>query len=131
MRRTRFAKGFQRGRKVGKNKLEQAYDAVLAGQKLAGLIQDYWFEPCSLKLAEGTRYTPDFMVVMPDMEVRFIEVKAGMAVKKDGVATGETKAISEDASRVKIKVAANKFPFRFVVAYHRKGEWFWDEIGGE
>lgn len=128
MRRTRFAKGFQRGRKVGKNKLEEAFDAVLAGQKLAGIIADYWFEPCSLKLAEGTRYTPDFMVLMPDMEIRFYEVKAGMAVKRDGVATGETKAMSEDASRVKIKVAAAKLPFRFTVAYCRKGQWFYDEV---
>lgn len=128
MRRTRFAKGFQRGRKIGMNKLEQAYDGILAGRKLVGEIADYWYEGLTLKLAEGTRYTPDFLVLMPDGELQCHEVKAGMAVKVDGVATGETKAMSEDASRIKIKIAAEKFPFRFIVAYCRKGQWFYDEI---
>lgn len=128
MRRTRFAKGFQRGRKIGMNKLEQAYDALLAGRKLVGEIADYWYEGITLKLAEGTRYTPDFLVLMPDGELQFHEVKAGMAVKVDGVATGETKAMSEDASRIKIKIAAERFPFRFIMAYCRKGQWFYDEI---
>ena len=128
MRRTRFAKGFQRGRKVGQNKLEQAYDAILAGRKLVGEIEDYWYEGITLKLAEGTRYTPDFIVMMPDGELQAHEVKAGMAVKRDGVATGETVPMSEDASRIKIKIAAERFPLRFVVAYCRKKEWFFDEI---
>lgn len=129
MRRTRFAKGFQVGRKVGMNKLEEAYAGLLAGRKLAGEIEDYWFESITLKLADGVRYTPDFLVMMPDGELQLHEVKAGMAVKKDGVATGETKAMSEDASRVKIRVAAAKFPFRFILAYARKGQWFFDEVG--
>lgn len=48
--------------------------------------------------------------------------------KRDGVATGETKPMSEDASRIKVKIAAERFPFRFIVAYCRKKEWFFDEI---
>ncbi len=129
MRRTRFAKGFQKGRKVGKNKLEEQYEGILSGRKLVGEILDYKFESITLKLADGVRYTPDFMVLMPDMEIQMHEVKAGMAVKRDGVATGETKAMSEDASRIKIKIAAKEFPFRFILAYCRKGQWFYDEVG--
>jgi len=129
MRRTRFAKGFQRGRKVGMNKLEEAYAGILSGRKLVGEILDYKFESMTRKLADDGRYAPDFMVLMPDMEIQLHEVKAGMAVKRDGVATGETKAMSEDASRIKIKIAAKEFPFRFILAYCRKGQWFYDEVG--
>lgn len=129
MRRTRFAKAFHKGHKTGMNKTEQAYAGVLADRKLIGEIVDYEYEAISLTLAKGVRYIPDFLVEMPDGELQCHEVKAGREKKVDGVKTGETVPMSEDASRIKIRMAAQQFPFRFILAYCRKGQWFYDEVG--
>ena len=128
MRRTRFAKAFHKGHKKGQSKLEQAYEGLLAGRKLGGEIADYKYEPISLKLAEGVRYIPDFMVEMPDGEIQLHEVKAGREKKVEGVRTGETVPLTEDASRIKIRMAAKEFAFRFVLAYFRKGTWYFEEV---
>ena len=45
-----------------RSKLESAYAAQLEGEKRAGLILDYWYEPFSFKLCSGKRYRPDFLV---------------------------------------------------------------------
>lgn len=79
------------------NKSEQAYAAHLAAKQAAGLIQWFEFEAVKLRLADNTFYTPDFAVMAADgvMELH------------------ETKGFWEDDARVKIKVAASLFPFRF------------------
>lgn len=79
------------------NKSEQAYAAHLTAKQAAGLIQWFEFEAVKLRLADNTFYTPDFAVVAADgvMEMH------------------ETKGFWEDDARVKIKVAASLFPFRF------------------
>jgi hypothetical protein len=128
---TRFAKGFQRGKKVGKNKLEQEYEGILALRVRMQEIQEFAYEAITLKIADDTRYTPDFFVVANDDVMECHEVKAGMLkkIEKDGVLVRtEVVPMSEDASRVKIRVAAEKFPFRFVLAYKYKGEWHRKEI---
>lgn len=125
MRRTRFGKGFQKGRKVGMNKLEIAYAHVLEDAVRSGDVQMYAFEAMSLKLAEGTRYTPDFMVMLHDDTIEFHEVKAGRMDKSKEVVV----PMSEDASKVKIKVAAEKFPFRFFLKFSHKGSWYSKEVG--
>ena len=62
--------------KVGeRNKTEARYEAWLEVQKRAGNILRYDFEAVTLKLADNTRYTPDFMVMKPDGEIEFHEVK--------------------------------------------------------
>lgn len=124
MRRTRFGKAFQKGRKVGMNKTEQAYAVALEGKLRRGEIEMYAFESVSLKLAEGTRYTPDFMVQMADNTIEFHEVKAGRLDKK----TQAVVPLSEDASKIKLKVAADKFPFRFVITFLHRGEWYSKEV---
>jgi hypothetical protein len=66
-----------------------------------------------------------------DDTISMIEVKAGMLKKvKKGVEIVRTEIVhmSEDASRIKIKVAAERFPFRFILAYKYKGEWHRKEI---
>lgn len=85
--------------KAGKmNKTEAAYAALLESHKQAGEIQWYAFEGMTFKLADNTRYTPDFAVLRSDglMEIH------------------EVKGFWRDDGRVKIKVAAELFPFRFL-----------------
>src|ERR1700749_636830 len=96
----RFVVGRSRPRHIPgqMNKLEQAYGEHLTLEKIAGNVIEYWFEGVKFKLADNTFYTPDFLVQLSSGE---LEVH-------------ETKGFWEEDARVKIKVAADKFPFRFV-----------------
>lgn len=89
------------------NKLESSYAAELEVMKRAGVILSYEYETISLRLANRTTYTPDFLVVYPDrMELH------------------ECKGFWRDDARVKWKVAADKFPwFRFVAVQRKGKEW--------
>ena len=89
------------------NKTEAAYAAYLDGLKKDCLIADYRFEAVKLRLADKTFYTPDFMVLMPDFSFEMHEVKG----------------FWEDDARVKIKVAAAQFPFKFVAIRKTKNGW--------
>lgn len=89
------------------NKLEAAYAARLESLKLAGEIADYRFECIKLRLADRTFYTPDFMVLRADGEFEMHEVKG----------------FWEDDARVKIKVAASIYPFKFIAVRKQKGAW--------
>ena len=80
------------------NSTEKAYAAHLDDRKLAGEVLAYWFEGVKFKLADKTFYTPDFLVMLADNTLEVHEVKG----------------FWEDDARVKIKVAANMFPFKFV-----------------
>jgi hypothetical protein len=83
---------------VGKmNKTEDRYAAHLAQLRMAGEIFWYGFEAVKLRLADSTFYTPDFAVMAKDGVLEMHEVKGHW----------------QDDARVKIKVAAEKFPFRF------------------
>ena len=90
------ARGRTNGRKTGMNRTEAEHGAGLAARKQVGLIREYSFERVTLKLADDTRYTPEFMVMMPDGLSEFHEVKGGAGF--------------EDDALVKIKVAAEMFP---------------------
>lgn len=89
------------------NKTEAAYAAYLDGLKKDGLIADYRFEAVKLRLADKTFYTPDFVVLAPDGVLEMHEVKG----------------FWEEDARVKIKVAAAQFPFRFVAVKKTKNNW--------
>lgn len=81
------------------NGLEKRYAAYLDIQKITGEILDWKFEPLKLKLAPATFYNPDFGVQLSDGWIEF----------------HETKGFWEDDARVKVKVAAEMFPwFSFV-----------------
>lgn len=84
----------------GLNKLEQEYYAHLLRLKANGEIADCMPQPLKLNLAPGLActYTPDFLVIRTDGVLEF----------------HETKGYWQDDARVKIKVAAAKFPFIFV-----------------
>lgn len=81
------------------NKTESEYANFLKSQVIAGSIQSYIFEGYTLKLANDTRYTPDFMVLTNDGVMQFHEVKGYWT----------------DDAKVKVKVAAEKFPHQFII----------------
>ena len=97
------------------NKTEQAYANRLELLKREGLIREWRFESLKLRLADKTFYSPDFMVVDAD---GFIEVH-------------EVKGFWEDDARVKVKVAAEQYPFKFLAVKKvskAKGEWEFEEF---
>ncbi|MNL43600.1 hypothetical protein D3C87_1661210 [compost metagenome] len=90
-----------------RNKTEARYEQDLELRKRAGEILWYGFEVMTFKLADGCRLTPDFMVLTAAFELEAHDCKGSRAV------------FSEDA-RVKMKVAAEHFPVRFIAVYPRK-----------
>ena len=90
-----------------KNKTETAYGHHLQLLLTAGEILWYRFEGIKLRLADKTFYTADYNVMRADGLLEMHEVK--------GVWT--------DDARVKIKVAADQYPFRFIAVKKSKGGW--------
>ena len=93
-------KHFALGRlKTGEmNKTEERYAAYLTQLQQKGLILWHKFEAVKLRLADNTFYSPDFAVLSA---AGFMEMH-------------EVKGYWMDDARVKIKVAAALFPFKFV-----------------
>ena len=106
-------------RKPGEmNKLEAKMADELRAKQLAGEIEWFAFEAITIKLADRTRYTPDFLVMLCDGQLECWEVKGHW----------------EDDARVKIKVAASLFPFVFRAFKPRTkkdgGGWSVETFGG-
>lgn len=80
------------------NKTEAAYERDLRDAMMIGDVLWYRFEGIKLRLADNTFYTPDFAVMVATGEIELHEVKGFWA----------------DDARVKIKVAADQYPFRFI-----------------
>lgn len=85
-------------KKTGMNGLETWYAEQLQADLLTGKILYWAYEPLKFKLADGAWYTPDFLVMHPMGEIQLVE----------------TKGHWEEAARVRIKVAAQIYPFEFV-----------------
>jgi len=100
-----------------RNKTEAAYERML---ELSGEVAWYRFEGVKLRLADNTFYTADFAVMLADGQLEMHEVKGA-------------RAIFADDAKVKIKVAAEMYPFRFIAAFpvskSRGGGWEFDEYG--
>ena len=79
------------------NATETEYCKYLEVKKSIGAIKWYRFEGVKLRLADNTFYTPDFAVMDIDGVMECHEVKG----------------FWQDDARVKIKVAADMYPFRF------------------
>lgn len=95
------------------NKLEAAYAESLQLRKLAGALRDYRYEPFKLRLADKTYYSVDFLVIAADDSMELHEVKGRW----------------EDDARVKIKVAAEQFPwFRFLAIQRVNKAWQIEKI---
>lgn len=96
------------------NKTEQAYGDALEMRRHAGEVLWYRFEGLKLRLADNTFYTPDYAVMLASGQIECHEVKG-------------SPGIFTDDAKVKVKVAAEMYPFAFVVAYpiakNRGGGW--------
>ncbi|TYK72126.1 DUF1064 domain-containing protein [Comamonas sp. Z1] len=91
-----YAKGRMKAGEM--NGTEQAYHDHLTQRQHAGEIAWFKFEGMTFKLADDTRYTPDFMVMLADGQLQAHEVKGYWT----------------DDARVKTKVAASLFPIEFI-----------------
>jgi hypothetical protein len=93
------------------NKLEADFEQWFLMGKPHG------FEQIKLRLADKTYYTPDFWVLGDDDVLEFHETKGGPWM---------------DDARVKIKVAAERYPqFRFRAWRYVKGVWHTEPFGPE
>lgn len=94
------------------NRTEAEYAGMLEARKAKGEILWWVFEGMTLKLADNTRYTPDFVVMVSDGALEIHEIKGGF-IREDGW--------------LKLKVAAGMFPFRFFLCQKRAkktgGDW--------
>ena len=80
------------------NRTEAAYAEYLEALKAAGEVLWVKFEGLKLRLADSTFYTPDFAVMRANGQIECHEVKG----------------FWQDDARVKIKIAADMYPFRFL-----------------
>lgn len=94
--------------------LEADYASHLELRLKAGDIREWRYEPFKLRLADGTYYTPDFVVVNVSGFIDVIEAKGFM----------------REAARVRLRVAADQFRwFKFSVVRRERGQWTHEEIG--
>lgn len=80
------------------NKTEAAYASHLEALRASGEVAWYRFEGLKLRLADNTFYSPDFAVMLADGSLECHEVKG----------------FWQDDARVKIKVASDQYPMRFI-----------------
>ena len=99
----------------GMNKLEARFaQEALEPARIAGLVMEYAYEDTRLRLANGAWYKPDFRVVYNDGATEFIEVKG----------------FWREAARLRLKIAAEKFPlYRFVAVRRIKRDWIYERFG--
>lgn len=98
---------------AGMNKTEALFLAHLQATFPGAWIER---EPVALKLGNGVRYNPDFLVHLPE----------NYGAHTQQLTAYEVKGHMRDDAAVKIKVAASRFPFiRFVLVWRssREGGW--------
>jgi hypothetical protein len=94
------------------NGLETKYAQRLEMLKYQGEILWYAFEGMKFRLADKTFYTPDFMVLTADNQLKAFECKGHWL----------------DDARVKIKVAAEMYPIQFVGVTLKSGTWEYEKF---
>ena len=101
-----------------RNRTEAAYEVHLEALKAAGEVAWFRFEGLKLRLADSTFYTTDFAVMLASGQLECHEVKGFWT----------------DDARVKVKVAAEMYPFAFVVVKARAkregGGFVCERVGG-
>lgn len=88
------------------NKTELSYEQHLELRKHRGEVAWFKFEGVKLRLADNTFYTCDYFVMLTSGELEAHEVKGFWT----------------DDARVKIKVAADLYPFRFIAITKQKAK---------
>lgn len=98
------------------NKTEARYEAYLERLKLAGEILWYRNHAFGLYFDDGTRYTPDFVVMDPQGGISLIDVKAYYKNKK--------KVHIDTASMIRMKRTANEYwMFTMKAVWEVDGAW--------
>lgn len=101
------------------NATERDYGHELEQRKRAGEVSWYRFEGVKLRLADSTFLTVDYAVMRADGALEMHDVKG-------------SRAIYMDDAKVKMKVAAEMYPFVFRVVYPRRkrdgGGWDIEEV---
>lgn len=124
----RFAKARRKPGVMNTN--ESKYHAYLEGERIAGRVLWFAFELYKFQLAPRMYFAPDFAVLRADDILEFVDVK-GRTTKKTSAGKVDTFFYMED-SKMKLKLAADKFPHPFKVAYQsRAGEWVHVTVLGE
>ena len=104
-------------RHAGMNKTEAEYAGMLEVRRQAGEVVWWKFEAITLRLADSTRYTPDFAVMLAGGQFELHETKGGF-IREDGW--------------LKLKVAAGMFPFRFFLCQKKAkkdgGQWSIEKV---
>lgn len=108
-----------RKKKGEMNASEEKFARYLMGLQLAGEIVWWKHEGIKLQLADRTTLTVDFNVMFTDGLLVMFDVKGA-------------KAIIEEDAKVKMKVAAEQYPFVFRYAFPQTkaegGGWKFEEI---
>lgn len=89
------------------NRTEQAYANHLELEKIQGRVSWFKFEGIKFRLADATFYSPDFAVLLSNGELEIHEVKG----------------FWQDDARVKIKIAAELYPMRFIAVQYKNKQW--------
>lgn len=101
------------------NKVEAKYHAHLERLANDGSIAWFAFERFTFKLADDTRYTPDFAVMLNDGVIECHEVKGG----KKNKTTGASTFWCEEDAKLKIKLAAEIIPLKFSIVFPTPDGW--------
>lgn len=121
------SRGRVRKRKGEMNKTEAAFAAKLRQDQNDGLVFWWGFEAVTLRLADRTTWTADFVVMDSNCVLKLIDVKGAKKTK-----AGNYVPFVEQHTSVKIKVAAEQFPIAICVAYQLPkkcgGEWVIEEV---
>ena len=96
------------------NGLERAYAQHLDLRRTAGEVEWYAYEWIKLRLADGAFYTPDFAVKLATGEFQIVECKG---------------THWREAAKVRIKVAADRYPFTFLVVTKDGEGWRYQSVG--
>lgn len=108
-----------RKKKGEMNATEARFANYLRGLEITGEILWWRHEGIKLQLADNTTLNVDFNVMYADGLLVMIDVKGA-------------KAIIEEDAKVKMKVAAEQFPFVFRYAFPRQkkggGGWIFEDI---
>ena len=117
------------------NNLETKYFKCLQAQKDEKSILEFWFQPGKWRLAGLTYYNPDFLVILHDGSIHFVDTKMTRRDKSrasEAFPKGPEYPFREDDASVKMKLSAEMFwPFDWWMAFWSKdhNKWLHQPMG--
>lgn len=88
-------------------------------------VQAFEFEPETLILPGGVKYTPDFRLCIHDGTRIYFEVKGSKRTKPSKrYPMGKIVPVCTEVARLRLKFAAAAYPrYRFIMTWPNRGEW--------